>query len=325
MSILLNAKSRILGLIETNAPDPAVMARHPFFASNLVGHVPLGAPSARNLFPWLTEGVPVFRSVEEAALTTRSNVALVIASPKIAVAAALGAIAAGIPLIVIASEALTVEQTERIRAAARNGKCLILGPHQPEIVTPGGCQSGALPGYIFSRGQVGVLSECSALVSEVVLQTTAVGLGQSSVVSTHGSAIDPDGFAACLEGFLADERTAALALVLNAQSRGWRDVVSRLQKTRAVKPIVAHVALPYTSAVAEDSDQVVEPFAPHLAAVQEEALRASGVHVVQSSANIGWTVKSTLNSYRARKRNNSGVSDFALAMRQVEEEIYGTH
>jgi|GEM_PF-5175199 len=324
MSILLNAKSRIVGLIEISASDPAFSARHPFFASNLVGHVSLGEPSERNCFPWLTQGVPVFSSPEEAVREARANVALVIASPDVAVSATLQAIAAGIPMIVMASDALSEELTEQVRVAAEKDQCLILGPHQPEIVTPGGCQIGALPGYIFSRGQVGVLSECSALVSEVALQTTAVGLGQSSVVSTQGPAVDPKSFAVCVEQFLADDRTAALALVLDAEGRNWRDVVALLQNTRLSKPVVAHVTLPRTSALMEDEDQVIEPFAPHLAAVQEEALRAAGAYVVQSSANIGWTVKSALDSHRARKRNSSGVSDFALAMRQVEEEIYGT-
>ncbi len=324
MSILLNSNSRIVVQIETDAPDPASQSQYPFFASNLVSRISLGASSGNDRFPWLTQAVPVHDTAAQAVAEAGANVALVMATRDAAVDAALDAIAAEIPVVVMASGDLPQDQSRRILTAAQASDSLILGPEQPEIVTPGACQIGALPGYIFSKGQVGVLSESGALVSEVALQTSAVGRGQDTAVRRRGAALDPRSFARCLESFLQDEATAGLALVLDAEQQGWREVISQVQLAKTPKPVVAHVAVSQAAHYAHVADPTVQPLAPRLAARQEDALRAAGIRVVESPARIGWTMKSALDSRRAGRSSQSGYSDFAQAMRRVEEEIYGT-
>ncbi len=321
MSILIDENTRFV--VQGAAQDQDANWPVPFLASNIVAHVAPEGSERADGNRWAPDGAAVFGSVAEAVAATGANASIVHGGGAIVVAAVESAIEAAIPLVVIASDVAGETERERIRHLAEETGIRVLGPCCPGLISPGACQIGAMPGYIYTRGKIGILSRTGALTYEAALQTTAVGLGQSTVVALGSDPILPSAYVDCFDLFLDDPQTAGIVLLGDAFGGAEDRVVELLRRRGSSKPIVAHIAVDPGLEQRFATDRgAVRPISEAMAARKAESLRSVGAIVTDTPAQIGQIMRSLLEVRAAAAYRGNPQNDFVSAMRQVERVCY---
>jgi len=209
MSILVNANTKVITQGMTGKTGTFHTKAALDYGTQMVGGVTPG--KGGTIHEEL--GLPNFDTVAEAVAKTGADASVIYVPPPFAADSILEAIDAQVPLIVCITEGIPVLDMVRVKRALSGSKSRLIGPNCPGVLTPGECKIGIMPGSIFSKGSVGVVSRSGTLTYEAVFQTTNEGLGQTTAVGIGGDPVNGTNFIDVLELYLADDATQSIIMI----------------------------------------------------------------------------------------------------------------
>ncbi len=299
MSILVNQDTRVLvqgltGKTGTFHTEQALA----YFGTKMVG----GTHPRKGGETW-SSGVdgttlPIFASVAEGKAQTQANASVIYVPPAGAADAIVEAIDAEIPLIIAITEGVPVLDMVRVKARLARSASRLIGPNCPGVLTPEQCKIGIMPGSIFSKGSVGIVSRSGTLTYEAVFQTTNAGLGQTTAVGIGGDPVKGTEFIDVLEMFLADAATESIIMIGeiggSAEEEAAQFLIDEARRGRK-KPMAGFIAgltapegrtMGHAGAVISGGKGGAED--------KIAAMEAAGISMSRSPARIGVTLAEVL-------------------------------
>lgn len=290
MAILVDKNSKIIVQGITGSEGSFHAGQCLDYGGNVVGGVTPGKGGQRAL-----DGkVPVFNTCLEAREKVGANVSLIFVPPAFAADAIMEAANAGIELIVCITEGIPVEDMVRAFAYLKTTKSRLIGPNCPGLLTPEEAKVGIMPGFIAQKGTVGVISKSGTLTYEAVHQLCREGLGQSTCVGIGGDPVIGTKMVELLQMFEEDPETEAIVMI--GEIGGSMEIeAARYVKDHITKPVIGFIAgqtapagrrMGHAGAIVSGADES--------AAAKMRVMKECGIHVVESPAQIGKTVKAQL-------------------------------
>jgi succinyl-CoA synthetase alpha subunit len=233
------------------------------------------------------EGVPVFDTVAEAVAKTSANCTLIFVPAPFAADAVLEAVYAEMPVVICITEGVPTMDMVRVRRFIQGSGITVIGPNCPGVITPGEARVGIMPGYVFKKGNVGVVSRSGTLVYEGVAQLSARGIGQSTCVGIGGDPVVGTTQVEALRMFNDDPGTAAVVLIGEIGGLAEQQSAEFIGREMR-KPVIAFVAgasAPPGRRMGHAGAIIVG--AAGTASAKKQALAASGATIVDSPADLG--------------------------------------
>jgi succinyl-CoA synthetase alpha subunit len=290
MSILVNKNTRVLTQGITGATGQFHTRACRDYGTQMVGGVVPGKGGTD------FEGIPIFDTVEQARKATGANATVIYVPPPFAADAILEAVAAGVELVICITEGIPVLDMVKVKRYLKDSKSRLIGPNCPGVITPGECKIGIMPGYIHKPGGVGVISRSGTLTYEAVHQLTQLGIGQSTCVGIGGDPIIGTNQIDVLELFNHDSGTEAVIFIGEIGGTAEEEAAAYI-KQNFKKPVVAFIA-GQTAPKGRRMGHAGAIISGGLGGAADKiaALKAAGISVAMSPAELGVTMKAALDA-----------------------------
>ncbi len=290
MSILVNKNSKIIVQGFTGSEGTFHAGQMIEYGTNVVGGVTPGKGGQTHL------DRPVFNSVAEAIEETGADVSIIFVPPAFAADAIMEAAAEGIQTIICITEGIPVQDMVKAKAFIADYDCRLVGPNCPGVITPEEAKVGIMPGFVFEKGKIGVISKSGTLTYEAADQIVKSGLGISTAIGIGGDPIIGTTTREALELFMNDPETEGVVMIgeiggnLEAEAARW-------YKENGTKPVVGFIAgqtapkgrtMGHAGAIIGGKDDTAE--------AKMAILAECGITVVKSPADIGRTMKQVMDT-----------------------------
>ncbi|MEQ8688896.1 MAG: succinate--CoA ligase subunit alpha [Imperialibacter sp.] len=289
MSVLVNKNSKVIVQGFTGTEGSFHAQQMIEYGTNVVGGVTPGKGGQKHL------DKPIFNSVEEAVQTTGADVSIIFVPPAFAADAIMEAADAGIKVIVAITEGIPVKDMMTAKNYIKNKKVTLIGPNCPGVITPGEAKVGIMPGFVFKKGKVGVVSKSGTLTYEAADQIVKAGLGISTAIGIGGDPIIGTPTKEAVELLMNDPETDAIVMIGEIGGNYEALASEYIKSTGNKKPVVGFIAgqtappgrrMGHAGAIIGGADDT--------AAAKMKIMEACGIHVVQSPADIGETLAKVL-------------------------------
>jgi succinyl-CoA synthetase alpha subunit len=289
MSILIDEKSRLVVQGLTGKEGSFHAEQCIAYGTNIVAGVTPGKGGTRHL------DRPIYDTVQEAVSKEGADVSLIFVPAGVAADAILEARDAGIGLAIVITEGVPTLDMARVQAVFREGHCRWVGPNCPGVISPGKAKAGIMPGFIHKPGNIGVISRSGTLTYEAVKQLTDLGIGQSTCIGIGGDPVIGTRFLDALQLFARDPETHAVVMIGEIGGEDEENAAAWIKQSGFDKPVVGFIAgrtappgrrMGHAGAIISGGKGT--------AAAKMEAMRAAGIHVCDSPADIGETLANAM-------------------------------
>jgi len=288
MSVLLNKNSKVIVQGFTGTEGSFHASQMIEYGTNVVGGVTPGKGGSTHL------DRPVFNTVSDAVKETGANVSIIFVPPAFAADAIMESAEAGIDLIVCITEGIPVQDMVKVKNYLIGKTSRLIGPNCPGVITADEAKVGIMPGFIFKKGRIGIVSKSGTLTYEAADQAVKAGLGISTAIGIGGDPIIGTTTKEAVELFMNDSETDGI-IMIGEIGGGMEAEAARWIKENNRKPVVGFIAgqtappgrrMGHAGAIIGGADDT--------AAAKMKILSECGVHVVASPADIGKTMASVL-------------------------------
>jgi len=293
MSILVNKSSKVIVQGFTGSEGTFHASQMLEYGTMVVGGVTPGKGGMEHL------GLPVFNTVGEAVKSTGADVSVIFVPPLAGADAIMEAASGGIRLIVAITEGIPVADMVIVKEYLKSFDCRLIGPNCPGIITPGETKVGIMPGFIHKKGTIGIISRSGTLTYEAVDQITKLGMGQSTGIGIGGDPIVGTTTLDAVKLMMEDDETEAIVIIGEIGGSMETDAAEWI-KENGTKPVIGFIAgqtapkgrrMGHAGAIIGGKADTAE--------AKIEIMKQCGIHVVQSPADIGITVKRVIEGITA--------------------------
>lgn len=281
MSILVNQNSKVLVQGFTGSEGTFHASQMIEYGTNVVGGVTPGKGGSTHLEK------PVFNTVSEAVASTGANVSIIFVPPAFAADAIMEAANSGIKVIVCITEGIPVKDMIKTKDYINNYDCTLIGPNCPGIITAGEAKVGIMPGFVFKKGKIGIVSKSGTLTYEAADQVAKAGLGITTAIGIGGDPIIGTTTKDAVELLMNDPETDGIVMI-GEIGGNLEAIAAEWIKSNSKKPVVGFIAgetapkgrtMGHAGAIVGGENDTAE--------AKKRIMRECGIHVVDSPAHIG--------------------------------------